>query len=496
MLYAGRRFMDLLLLTQVIQELDANLRGGRIDRLSRNAEGDLLLAVTRDRKSFTMLLSPDREMPRIHLLSTRPDRVPASSGFELYLKAHLSGAVIRSIGTLNEDRIAEIRCTRSRKEYRILFELFGPHSNILLCDGSSNILAVLRPVHPGVDVERPLHAGVEYALPGKGSGAGDRRDQKLTLTVNDLSPDRTDLTANRAVEQMFAQHGEVLKEARLRKGLSRMLDKALVKAARKVAAIQADLLNSEKAEEFRTTGDLLLANLGSLRKGEETALLTGSDGRSIAVKLDPRRTATENAESYFRRYKKAKAGHILLSRRLEQSAAEVSRLEQLGAELDSAGTIDSLSDLQKRLGNRGSSGKGGTDRSAQGSTSVPYRTFRFAGWEILVGKNAAGNDIITREISRPDDLWLHAEGTSGSHVLVRNPGRAEVPPHVLLKAASLAAYYSRAKSSSKVPVAYTEARYVKRPKGAKPGLVTLVRRRTVMVEPESGTSCILDKHRA
>lgn len=476
--------MDFSLLTQVIQELDANLRGGRIDRVSRDIQGDILLTVIRNRKSFTLLLSPDRELPRIHLLSIRPGRFPASSGFELYLKAHLAGAAIRGIGTLNEDRIAEIRCTRARKEYRLIFELFGPHSNILLCNGSSNILSVLRPVQPGADVERPLHAGIEYTLPRKGRGAGDRGEQELTMPVNDLSPERLDMQVNRAVEQRFAQHGEALKEALLRKELSRMLGKALVKAARKVAAIQNDLLNAEKAEEFRTTGDLVLANLGSLRKGAETAILTGSDGRSIVVKLDPRRTATENAESYFRRYKKAKAGQVLLSRRLEESLADVSRLKQLGAELDSAETTGSLFELRKRLGNRGSSGRGGTDRGEPLSTMVPYRTFRYAGWEILVGKNAAGNDAITREISRPDDLWLHAEGTPGSHVLVRNPGRAEVPPHVFLKAASLAAYYSRAKSSSKVPVAYTEAKYVKRPKGAKPGLVTLLRRRTVIVEPE------------
>lgn len=482
-LYAGRRFMDFSLLTQVIQELDANLRGGRIGRVSRDIQGDLLLTVIRGRKNFTLLLSPDRELPRFHLLSIRPDRFPASSGFELYLKAHLAGAAIRSIGTLNEDRIVEIRCTRARKEYRLIFELFGPHSNILLCNGSSKTLSVLRPVQPGVDVERPLHAGIEYTLPRKGRGAGDRGEQEPASLVKKLSPDRMDMPVNCAVEKMYTQHGEALKEARLRKDLSRMLEKALMKAARKVAAIQEDLLNSKKAEEFRTTGDLVLANLGSLKKGAETAILTGSNGKRIVVNLDPRRTATENAESFFRRYKKAKAGQVLLSRRLEQSLAEVSRLKQLGAELDSAETIDSLSELRKRLGNREPSGRGVTDRGDV-NTTAPYRTFHYAGWDILVGKNAAGNDMITREISRPDDLWLHADGTPGSHVLVRNPGRAEVPPHVLQKAASLAAYYSRAKSSSKVAVAYTEARYVKRPRGAKPGLVTLLRQRTVIVTPE------------
>jgi hypothetical protein len=230
--------MDFSLLTQVLQELDANLSGGRVDRVSRSIGGDLLLTVTRGRKSFTLLLSPDREMPRIHLLSTRPDRSPASSGFELYLKTHLAGTAIKSIRTLNEDRIAEIRCTRTRKEYRIIFELFGAHPNVLLCDGSPRILAVLRPVQPGENVERPLQAGSEYTLPRKGGGmAGKGAQERASLELNDIPPDES-MPLNRAVEQLFAQHGEALSESRLRKDLTRMLDTALVKAERKVAAIR------------------------------------------------------------------------------------------------------------------------------------------------------------------------------------------------------------------------------------------------------------------
>ena len=475
--------MDFSLLTQVLQELDANLTGGRIDRVSRDIRGNLLLNIIRNRKNFTLLLSPEREMPRIHLLSTRPERFPASSGLELYLKTHLSGAAITSIGPLNEDRIVEIRCSRTRKEYRIIFELFGTHPNIILCNGSTKILAVLHPVQ-AENVERPLQTGLEYTFPRKGGGAaGKGVQERPSFELNDLSPDES-MPVNHAVEQLFAQHAEALNESRLRKELTRMLDKALVKASRKVASIQDDLLKSGKAEELRIKGDLVLANLGSLGKGVEKATLSGPDGSGTVVKLDPRRTAVENAESYFRKYKKAKAGHALLARRLEESRGEVSRLEQLGDELHAAETFDALSELQKRLGSRGSSGSGGTENAEPVSITSPYRTFRYAGWEILVGKNAEGNDVITREISRPDDLWLHADGTSGSHVLVRNPGRAEVPQHVFLKAASLAAYYSRAKGSSKVPVAYTEARYVKRPRGAKPGLVTLLRRRTIIVAPE------------
>jgi predicted ribosome quality control (RQC) complex YloA/Tae2 family protein len=101
-----------------------------------------------------------------------------------------------------------------------------------------------------------------------------------------------------------------------------------------------------------------------------------------------------------------------------------------------------------------------------------------------VGKSASGNDHITTKLARPDDLWLHAEGMPGSHVLVRNPGRADIPQDVFMKAAALAAFYSKGRKAAKVPVTYARARFVKKPKGAKPGLVTLSKRNTVMAVPE------------
>ena len=103
-----------------------------------------------------------------------------------------------------------------------------------------------------------------------------------------------------------------------------------------------------------------------------------------------------------------------------------------------------------------------------------------------MGKSAAGNDHLTMKLARPDDLWLHAEGMPGSHVIVRNPNALIIPPDVLVKAASLAAFHSKGRNAGKVPVTYTRAGLVKKPKGAKPGLVMLQERKSLMVIPEDG----------
>ena len=118
------------------------------------------------------------------------------------------------------------------------------------------------------------------------------------------------------------------------------------------------------------------------------------------------------------------------------------------------------------------------------AASPPFRTVEHEGWQILVGMSSAGNDYITMKLARPDDLWLHAEGLPGSHVVVRNPGKRDIPEGVLRRAASLAAYYSKGKGSAKVAVAYTPAALVKKPKGAAAGAVVLSGRKTMMAAPE------------
>lgn len=483
--------MDASLLSRVIHELDARLRGGRIDRVRQGRGGDLFLVVAGNRRRDVLLLSPDRMLPRIHLLRTRPEHSGSPTGFGLFLKSHLAGAVIRTVSILNEDRIAEVRCARAGKEYRLIFELFGPHSNVILCDGTLRILALLRPILPDGNRERTLLTGAAYELPRRGGAPRDPGAQERIVLEHAASHDREELPVNRAVETYYEHKANILAENSLRKDLSRFLDKELLKAGRKAAAVRNDLLSAEKAEDHRKAGELLLANLATVGKGAKTAVLAGPDGAGSIVELDPRRTPAENAEAYFRKYKKAKAGRGLLARRMEETKEAISRLERYREEVDAADTIGALEAIRVRVGNgrRVAEGRRETTGNApENPPPGPYRTFSFAGWVILVGKSAAGNDMITRELSRPDDLWLHAEGVSGSHVLVRNPDRLEVPSQVLLKAASLAAFYSRAKGSTKVPVTYAEARYLKRPKGARPGLVTLTRRKTVIVRPESGES--------
>jgi predicted ribosome quality control (RQC) complex YloA/Tae2 family protein len=265
-----------------------------------------------------------------------------------------------------------------------------------------------------------------------------------------------------------------------------VLKRAHAKTDRLRDALTRDLQSAENAEDYRRFGDLVLANLNNLKTGMERVELTGYDGAVSEVLLDPKRSPAWNAERYFKKYKKAKAGRDIIVTRLEHVDDDAAYLRSRLLRLEEAESIDELMGLRSELIARGHLRKRtGEQRGPHTEPpGPPFKKVVYHEWEIFIGRNAAGNDYLTMRLARPDDLWLHAEGLPGSHVLIRNPRNADIPPDVLLKAAGLAAFYSKGKASCKVSVTYTRAALVKKPKGAKPGLVTLSERRSIMVKPE------------
>lgn len=480
--YAMRGPMDFHLLSQVVDELSALLSGARLERVYQEGNHGICLLFHRNRKDHVLLVSPDRSLPRLHLVSKKPPAAGPVHGFVLYLRSHLTGARVEEIRLVDHDRVAEFRFTNGDAVYRLVFELFGSAANLILMDKASAILAVYHPVPPGQGVKRPLLPGLTYEPQEKkarceGKGAGP---------LGAFGPGvGKGHSPNRAAERYYE---DLLRRQRLdgvRAQLSAVMKKALSKAERRAGAVSGDLASAEKADEYRRAGDLILANLTRIEKGAEQAELTGYDGKTVTVRLDPKKSPARNADAFFRRYKKARAGHGLIMKRLDGARNEIAFLRSLQDACNHAGDEDAIAHVRSELAARGYPVQGRPAASGKPAPEAPqgHRKYIYEGWEILVGKSAAGNDHITTKLARPDDLWLHAEGMAGSHVLIRNPGRAEVPSGVLMKAASLAAYHSKARSAGKVPVAYTRAKFVRKPKGAKPGSVTLSERKTVMAVP-------------
>ncbi len=472
--------MDYHILENVVNELSDVLPKGRLDKVFEGPDRRLYLVLHGNRKDRILLLSPDRSMPRMHLVSKKPKASESPSGFVQYLRSRLTGSRLTEISLLNHDRVAELLFAKTGKESRLIFELTGSGANIMLADGSGKVLSVYYPVRLSDNVKRPMLSGSVYSPPEK---RGERPGKASTSFYTHSG---AECPANRGAESYYEKIIQDRFVKTLRAGLHSVVKKAVSKTCRRIEALSGDTESAKKADEYRQAGDLIIANIWLIKNGAELEELVGHDGRAAFIRLDPRLTPARNAEAYYRKYKKAKAGLRIISERLEQARREESYLSSILSEVDKAADGESLLLLRAEL-----EGKGyvqpdrGRDRKAKNKPSeAGFRRIVYNGWEIFIGKSASGNDYITTRLARPDDLWLHAEGLPGSHVLLRNPNRAEPPPDVLMKAASLAAFYSKGRGAGKTPVAYTSARFVKKPKGARPGAVILSRRKTVMAAPE------------
>jgi predicted ribosome quality control (RQC) complex YloA/Tae2 family protein len=485
--------MDFSILKLVVEELSLFLPGAKVERVYQGLDGGLYILFHRQGEKLVLLLSFDRGLPRLHLVSTKPAASDSPFGFVLYLRSHLTGARVAGVSLINEDRVAEFSLTRSGVEYRLVFELIGPAPNLILTDSTSVILSVHHPVPPADNLKRPLLQGITYVPPAprpvRTKAAIDLQSgPQKTGALNAFCPETgAKHPANRGAEIFYTHVIADRTISSLRARLSSVIKKALVKAERRTVAISRDLASAGQADQYRLTGDLILANLTRFARGTEQAELTGYDGRSVLVKLDPKRSAGQNAELYFKKYKKARIGLTIITERLRQAREEGSYLRSALADLDSASDRETHDLIRSELAAKGyikKEGKGKGNNKPR-ATEPAYRKVVHGGWEILIGKSAASNDYITLRLARPDDLWLHAEGMPGSHVLIRNPERADIPSDVLMKAAALAAYYSKGRGAGKVSVTYTRAKFVKKPKGANAGTVTLSERRTVMAVPHS-----------
>ena len=200
----------------------------------------------------------------------------------------------------------------------------------------------------------------------------------------------------------------------------------------------------------------------------------------VTIELDESLTPQENAQRYFKKYSKAKSAHAYASEQLKIAKRELEYLENVLFNLEEANSPEEVEEIREELQNQGYLRK--TDRKKRPvQKSSPLCFISSEGYRIWVGRNNAQNDELSLKFAKPDDLWLHVKDMPGSHVIARVP--EPVPDKTLLEAASLAAWFSKARNSSKVQVDYTRARYVRKPSGAKPGMVVYVNYRTVIVDP-------------
>ncbi|MCS7172298.1 MAG: NFACT family protein [Armatimonadetes bacterium] len=264
----------------------------------------------------------------------------------------------------------------------------------------------------------------------------------------------------------------------------RFLLRAVEAAASRVhrALQEAEQVQREaaEAEGARLAGELLLAYASRIPPGADRVTLPDYEGKAVEIPLDPALDPIRNAQRFFRRYAKLRAARQTLSQRIPDLREQLEHLEELRVHLEHVRTLEDLLALREELEETGilpPPPKRPRVRPLGGP-----RTFLVDGFQVLVGRSSRENDHLTFRVAGPEDLWLHARGIPGAHVILRTGGH--IPPEeVIGKAAQIAAYFSAGRSGTAVEVDVTERRWVWKPKGARPGRVLYRNERTLRVRP-------------
>ena len=291
------------------------------------------------------------------------------------------------------------------------------------------------------------------------------------------------------LESFFAKRAAA-EQLRQRSGdLLTLLANASERVTRRVAIQKEELEHCRGREALKQKGDLVSANLYNIRKGDASAVVENfydPQAGQLTIELDPLLTPTQNAQRYYTLYRKADTAEKHLTKLISQGEDEVVYLDSVFDALTRAGTRAELDAIRSELAGSGylrraTAKKEG--RTGKEPKLPPLRYRSSDGFTILCGRNNLQNDTLTLKQAAKTDLWLHTKIIPGSHIIVLTEGR-EVPQDTLTQAAVIAAYNSKGRGSSKVPVDYAPVKNVKKPSGAKPGMVIYENYRTILAAPD------------
>jgi len=294
-------------------------------------------------------------------------------------------------------------------------------------------------------------------------------------------------TMSQALDAFYREKDRAERTKQKKSDVLKVLNNNLDRCNKKLSLQQEKMREVSDRDELKLFGELLTANIYSIPKNARSVTLLNyysENNENIEIPLDPDLTPQENAQKYFKQYAKAKSAYLSTSKQIEETVKEIEYLEGVLQMLDYCNTLQEINEVRQELAEEGYlSKKNKNSVNKKDKPSLPHRFRSSDGFDILVGKNNRQNDLLTLKQASNWDIWLHTRNIPGSHVIIKS-NRQSIPDSTLLEAAIIAAYHSKAKNSSNTPVDYTAVKNVKKPPGAKPGMVNYDNFKTIIVTPD------------
>lgn len=473
-------------LKQIYAELSDSLIGQKFGKIFQLSKLQSAIDFRLPDSQF-LFISVESSAPRIYLIKRRLRDLEKQSvnlnSFGQFLRKRLSNAVLQSIEKIENERVLLFHLTAQNElgqteKYIFVTQLTGRSANLFLLDERKIILDKLRETFgEGQEI------GMIFSPPF-------REEEKKSKRVEEIFPIGNFETLSESLDNFYLEKETERVFQAKSKAAENKVNQEIRKREKLVKKLNQDLTHHGDASRWKRFGDLILANLADAVRIDGKVLVVDyfdENVPTLEIEIDESDTLTEAAENFFKRYTKARNAKNEISKRLEILESEIAALEFQKVRIEKA--IDEKDEgfLEEFIGAK-------TEKLPQNQKNKKSENFKGArnftssdGFEILVGKGAKDNDYLTFRVAKSLDLWLHAADYPGSHVVVKNPNRAEIPPKTLLEAAQLAAFYSTAREQPKVAVHYTQKKFVNKPKGASFGLVSLASFKTILVEPKVET---------
>lgn len=454
---------------QIASEIDETMRGrkfGKIFPLSATSfaidfyphAGSYLFVDSSSRTGAAFLI--------VRKLKELERSTVHSNPFVIQLRKILTG---KELAACRSDACSiSLELSGQDSAYDLVIQLRGGSPNLFVIDSEGVIVAASR-----LSDRNGQKVGDVYKGPQADQDAESKKHELQGRTLSAV------LDAERRQSDSAARFELLAREAR------KKVKSELSKRQKLLSNLNSDLAQHGNAEQWKKFGDLILANISNLRCEDGTIYVTDyfdPQTPEIGIAADHEQQPKEIAEAYFRKYTKARNAVIAIAERKKTVDAEIEQLEQRQETLEQAITSHDEGKLSEFVSVKYVGPKASKEKKKADIFSGARKFTSIDGFEILVGKKAKDNDHLTFRIARSQDSWLHAADYPGSHVIIRNPNRKEIPITTLVEAARLAAFYSDAREKPKVAVNYTLRKFVNKPKRSAPGLASLSSFKTILVE--------------
>ena len=531
--------LDAICLQGVVGELAPQLTGSRIEKIQQPARDQIILLLRGSRRLF---LNAGANQPRIHLTEQLRDNPSQPPMFCMLLRKHLSGGIIESVRQEPLERVVTLTVLASdemgeRSRFTLVWEVLPglfyrlptrQDKRSPLSVTEEEFAALLGRAAPDapldgwlLDTFTAISPLVARELTVRACGSTDAPASQGNALWDVFSRWQKDVNENTFTPTLIKRNGSLADftyglvtqygtyaETEVYDSFSHLLDdfyekreqaervkqkgRDLLKTAttardrvrRKLAAQEKELAACLDRDHLRICGELITANLYRMERGQSRLTAQNYYDENCAdvdIPLDVRLSPQENAARYFKQYAKAKTAEKYLTAQLQRGREELQYLESVLQELAQAESEQDFNDIRTELTDGGY--RRGKKQPGFQRASKPREFRSSAGLRILVGRNNRQNDRLTTKDADKRDIWLHTQKIHGSHVILCTGG-TEPDEQSLMEAASLAAYFSQAQGSTKVPVDYTPVKFVKKPAGAKPGMVAYTTYQTMLADPD------------